>query len=75
VCQHAAADSLSVCTVDVGDPTPRTVVTPLTSSSSSSSALSLDELTDRLAVLLCNVKPTPVRGVQSQALLLTAYDR
>jgi len=73
LCQHDATDSLSVCTVDVGDPMPRNVVTALASSSSSTQ--SLDELTDRLAVLLCNVKPTAVRGVQSQALLLTAYDR
>lgn len=82
---HATSDSLSVCTVDVGDSEPRTVVTPaalLTSSSSSSDMSSsccgpesdtVSELTDRLAVLLCNVKPTALRGVQSHALLLTAY--
>ena len=97
VCQHATSETLSVCTVDVGDPEPRTVVTPaalLTSSSSSRgpeadmSSLSLgpesdmssssrgpeaDVLTNRLVVLLCNVKPTAVKGVQSHALLLTAY--
>ena len=72
VCQHATADNLSVCTVDVGDSAPRSVVTSLTSFSSPQS---VDELTDRLTVLLCNVKPTAVRGIQSQALLLTAYSR
>ena len=73
VCQHGTADNLSVCTVDVGESSPRTVVSALTSSSSS--VQSVDELTDRLAVLLCNVKPSAVRGVQSHALLLSAYHR
>jgi len=59
--------------VDVGDPAPRTVVSAITSSSSCSQ--SIDALTDQLAVLLCNVKPVAVRGVQSHALLLTAYNR
>ena len=33
----------------------------------------VERLCGRLAVLLVNVKPTAVRGVQSQARLLTAY--
>ena len=74
VVQHATSDHLSVCTVDVGETDHRTVVTA-TLSSSSSSPPQQSELTDRLAVLLCNVKPTAVRGVESQALLLTAYQR
>lgn len=74
---HATSDSLSVCMVDVGDSEPRTVVTSSLISSSSSAAEPADmsHLSDRLAVLLCNVKPTAVHGVQSHALLLTAYRR
>jgi len=60
--KHPTSDTLSVATVDVGEPAPRTVV----------SAVSVDELVDRLAVLLVNIKPSAVRGVQSQAIMLTA---
>ena len=69
VFQHATADNLSVCSVDVGDAEPRTVVSMLTSHHS------MDALCGRLAVLLCNVKPTAVKGVISHALLLTAVSR
>ena len=53
----------------MGDDAPRSVVSAVSLSHS------VDDLTDRLAVLLCNVKPTAVKGVQSQALLITAFSR
>jgi tyrosyl-tRNA synthetase len=64
--KHPSADTLSVVMVDVGEEQPRSVVSAVTD---------IDQLTDRLAVLLCNIKPSAVRGIQSQALLLTASSR
>lgn len=69
--QHPTAESLCVGTVDVGEAEPRTVVSGIAASPS----VNIDELSDRLAILLCNIKPSAVKGVQSQALLLTAVSR
>jgi tyrosyl-tRNA synthetase len=69
--KHPTADSLLVGTVDIGEAEPRTVVSGIGASTS----ISVDQLSDRLAVLLCNIKPGAVKGVQSQALLLTATSK
>ena len=82
--QHDTAENLSVCSVDVGLTEPRTVVCPAALVISSSlndddTGVADDDVADAgdtgLCVVLCNVKPTAVRGVHSHALILTAYLR
>lgn len=71
--QHPEADSLIVCKVDVGDvdetgtPSPRTVVAGL-------AQLDFDALTNRKVVVLANLKPAKMRGIESHAMLLAASD-
>ncbi|XP_029283561.1 aminoacyl tRNA synthase complex-interacting multifunctional protein 1-like [Cottoperca gobio] len=61
---HPLAEAMSVQEVDVGENTPRTVVSKL------GGKTNLEELQGGLAVLLCNVKACKLRGVASQARLL-----
>lgn len=51
---------------DVGEEKPRTVVSGLVD------YIPKDELTNRRAVLLCNLKPAKMRGIESQAMVLCA---
>lgn len=62
--KHPLAETLYVQEVDVGEPAPRTVVSAL------ARHLPLEELEGRLAVLLCNLHPSKLRGVVSQAMVL-----
>lgn len=64
--QHPDADSLYVEKIDVGEPEPRTVVSGLVQ------FVPKEELQDRLVVVLCNLKPQKMRGVDSQGMLLCA---
>ncbi|KAJ3192520.1 hypothetical protein HK101_006377, partial [Irineochytrium annulatum] len=64
--KHPQADALYVEQVDVGEGKPRTVVSGLVKYFKES------ELQDRMVVLLCNLKPQPLRGVESQAMVLAA---
>ncbi|XP_005995642.1 tyrosine--tRNA ligase, cytoplasmic [Latimeria chalumnae] len=64
--KHPDADSLYVETVDVGEAEPRTVVSGLVR------YIAAEELRERMVVLLCNLKPQKMRGVESQAMLLCA---
>ncbi|XP_059198019.1 aminoacyl tRNA synthase complex-interacting multifunctional protein 1-like [Centropristis striata] len=64
--QLPETDGLLVQQVDVGEDSPRTVVSEL------AKHISLDQLQNRMAVLLCNLKPAKTRGVLSQAVLLCA---
>jgi methionyl-tRNA synthetase len=52
----------------VGEDQPRTVVSGLVDFMPSSA------LTNRRAVLLCNLKPAKMRGIESQAMVLAASD-
>ncbi|XP_037533243.1 aminoacyl tRNA synthase complex-interacting multifunctional protein 1 [Nematolebias whitei] len=61
---HPLSETMSVQEVDMGEDSPRTVVSRLGGKSD------LEELQDSLAVVLCNVKPTKMKGVASQARLL-----
>ena len=71
--QHPEADTLIVCKVDVGDvdetgaPLPRTVVAGL-------AQLDFDTLINRKVVVLANLKPAKMRGIESHAMLLAASD-
>lgn len=64
--QHPDADSLYVEKIDVGEAEPRTVVSGLVQ------FVPKEELQDRLVVVLCNLKPQKMRGVDSQGMLLCA---
>ncbi|XP_060886723.1 aminoacyl tRNA synthase complex-interacting multifunctional protein 1-like [Labrus mixtus] len=65
--RHRLAETMSVQEVDVGESTPRTVISKLEETTD------FEELQGRLAVLLCNVKACQLRGVVSQARLLCCY--
>lgn len=67
--KHPDSESLYVQEVDLGEPAPRTVVSGL------ANHMLPEQLQDSLAVLLCNVKPLKVRGVQSQARLVCAVSQ
>ncbi|XP_044523927.1 tyrosine--tRNA ligase, cytoplasmic isoform X1 [Gracilinanus agilis] len=64
--KHPDADSLYLEKIDVGEPAPRTVVSGLVQ------FVPKEELQDRLVVVLCNLKPQKMRGVESQGMLLCA---
>ncbi|XP_049900363.1 aminoacyl tRNA synthase complex-interacting multifunctional protein 1-like isoform X2 [Epinephelus moara] len=64
--QLPEADSLYVGQVDVGEASPRTVVSEL------AKHIPLDQMQNRMAVLLCNLKPAKTRGVVSQAMIVCA---
>lgn len=64
--QHPDADSLYLEKIDVGEPEPRTVVSGLVAH------VSQEDLHDRLVLVLCNLKPQKMRGIESQAMLLCA---
>ncbi|XP_040185613.1 aminoacyl tRNA synthase complex-interacting multifunctional protein 1 isoform X2 [Rana temporaria] len=64
--KHPDADSLYVEEVDVGEAAPRTVVSGLVKH------IPLEEMQNRMAVLLCNLKPAKMRGTLSQAMVMCA---
>ncbi|XP_068015324.1 tyrosine--tRNA ligase, cytoplasmic [Melanerpes formicivorus] len=64
--KHPDADSLYVEQIDVGEPEPRTVVSGLVQ------FVPKEQLQDRLVVLLCNMKPKAMRGVESKGMVLCA---
>ncbi|KAJ4945159.1 hypothetical protein JOQ06_013695 [Pogonophryne albipinna] len=64
--KHPDADSLYVEQVDVGEASPRTVVSGLVKH------IPLEQMQNRMAVLMCNLKPAKMRGVVSQAMVMCA---
>nr|CAD7396389.1 unnamed protein product [Timema cristinae] len=64
--RHPDADALYVEEVDVGEDKPRTVVSGLVK------FVPLEAMQNRLAVLLCNLKPAKMRGVTSEAMVMCA---
>ena len=64
--QHPDADSLFIETVDLGEETPRTVVSGLVG------LIPQEELEGMTGVFLCNLKPANMKGVESRAMLLCA---
>ncbi|XP_058495727.1 aminoacyl tRNA synthase complex-interacting multifunctional protein 1-like [Solea solea] len=59
-------DGVYVAQVDVGETTHRTVVSKLVNH------IPVDQMQNRMAVLLCNLKPTSLGGVESQAVVMCA---
>jgi len=64
--KHPDADALYVETIDLGEGTPRTVVSGLVK------FVPLDQMQNRLVVCLCNLKPAKMRGIESQAMVMCA---
>ncbi|KAG7278553.1 hypothetical protein CRUP_033421 [Coryphaenoides rupestris] len=64
--KHPDADALYVEQVDVGEAAPRTVVSGLVKH------IPLEQMQNRMAVLMCNLKPAKMRGVVSQAMVMCA---
>lgn len=64
--RHPDADSLYVEEIDVGDAAPRTVVSGLVK------FIPEADMQQRPVVVLCNLKPANMRGVQSQAMVMCA---
>ncbi|NP_001231196.1 aminoacyl tRNA synthase complex-interacting multifunctional protein 1 [Cricetulus griseus] len=64
--KHPDADSLYVEEVDVGEAAPRTVISGLVNH------VPLDQMQNRMVVLLCNLKPAKMRGILSQAMVMCA---
>lgn len=64
--KHPDADSLYVEEVDVGEAAPRTVVSGLVNH------VPLEQMQNRMVILLCNLKPAKMRGVLSQAMVMCA---
>jgi len=64
--KHPNADSLYVEQIDLGESAPRTIVSGLVN------FVPIEEMKDRLVVVLCNLKPRATRGVTSAGMVLCA---
>ncbi|GAB0094615.1 Tyrosine--tRNA ligase [Sergentomyia squamirostris] len=62
--KHPDADTLYVESIDVGEPVPRTIVSGL------ANFVPLEEMQNRLVVVLCNLKAAKMRGVESRGMVL-----
>ncbi len=59
--KHSDADSLYVSQIDLGEVSgPRTIVSAL------AQLVPIEELRGRLVVVLCNLKPAKMRGIESK---------
>ncbi|XP_017066195.1 aminoacyl tRNA synthase complex-interacting multifunctional protein 1 [Drosophila eugracilis] len=64
--RHPDADSLYLEKIDCGEAIPRTVVSGLVK------FVPLEEMQNRLVVVMCNLKPAKMRGVTSEAMVMCA---
>ena len=64
--QHPDADGLYIETVELGEETPRTIISGL------AGLVPMEELQDRLGIFLCNLKPVKMRGIESCGMLMCA---
>ncbi|XP_031483843.1 probable methionine--tRNA ligase [Nymphaea colorata] len=64
--KHPDADSLYVEEIDVGEASPRTVVSGLVK------YIPLKDMQNRKVCVLCNLKPATMRGIKSHAMVLAA---
>jgi len=64
--KHETANTLYVEKIDVGEATPRQVVSGLVD------FVPLGEMQGALVLLVCNLKPMKLKGVESQAMVLAA---
>mmetsp|Transcript_40230 Transcript_40230/g.89310 ORF Transcript_40230/g.89310 Transcript_40230/m.89310 type:complete len:347 (+) Transcript_40230:29-1069(+) len=66
--RHPDAESLYVEKIDVGEAEPRTIVSGLVK------YVPLEQMQNRMVVVLCNLKPRNMRGIKSFGMLLAASD-
>lgn len=66
VSKHPDADSLYLEKIDCGEAKPRTVVSGLVK------FVPIEEMQNRMVVILCNLKPAKMRGVTSEAMVMCA---
>lgn len=66
VSKHPNADTLYLEKIDVGEAQLRTVISGLVN------YICIEELKNRLVVLLCNLKPVKMRGITSEAMVMCA---
>ncbi|KAF5185369.1 Methionine--tRNA ligase, cytoplasmic [Thalictrum thalictroides] len=64
--KHPDADSLYVEEIDVGDGSPRTIVSGLVK------FIPMEEMLNRKVCVLCNLKPAKMRGIKSDGMVLAA---
>jgi len=64
--KHPDADALYVEEIDLGEEKPRTVISGLVK------FIPENEMQDRMAVILCNLKPSKMRGILSEAMVMCA---
>lgn len=64
--KHANADSLYVSQIDVGESAPRQIVSGLVN------YVPIDQLQGTKVLVVCNLKPSPLRGVTSYGMVLAA---
>lgn len=66
VAKHPDADSLYVEQIECGESKPRTVVSGLVKH------IPIEQMQNRMVVILCNLKPAKMRGVLSEAMVMCA---
>ncbi|KAJ6646549.1 Aminoacyl tRNA synthase complex-interacting multifunctional protein 1, partial [Pseudolycoriella hygida] len=66
VSKHPDADSLYLEKIDCGEDQPRTVVSGLVK------FIPIEDMANRMVVVLCNLKPAKMRGVTSEAMVMCA---
>lgn len=67
ISKHPDADNLYVSQVEVGDSTgPRTIISGL------AQLIPASDLHNRLVVVLCNLKPVKMKGIESNGMILCA---
>jgi len=64
--KHESADSLYVEQIDIGEDKPRNVVSGLVK------FVPIEEMQDRMVLVVCNLKPANLKGVRSEAMVLAA---
>lgn len=66
VSRHPDADALYLEKIDCGEAAPRTVVSGLVR------FIPIEEMKDRMVIVMCNLKPAKMRGVTSEAMVMCA---
>ncbi|XP_033631288.1 aminoacyl tRNA synthase complex-interacting multifunctional protein 1-like [Asterias rubens] len=64
--RHPDADTLYIEQIELGEGSPRTVVSGLVNH------VKIEEMENRMVILCCNLKPAKMRGVLSQAMVMCA---
>eukprot|EP01010_Urceolus_cornutus_P005638 NODE_99_length_2471_cov_516.067300_g79_i0.p1 GENE.NODE_99_length_2471_cov_516.067300_g79_i0~~NODE_99_length_2471_cov_516.067300_g79_i0.p1 ORF type:complete len:756 (-),score=205.95 NODE_99_length_2471_cov_516.067300_g79_i0:120-2387(-) len=67
--QHPNAESLYLEKIDVGEAEPRTIASGLVK------FVPLEKMQDALILVMCNLKPAPLRGEMSYGMVLCASDK